>query len=147
MKRIPILAAAATRLFLTGVAGFLLSACVPLDMETELKLRVAAAVVNRGCPKRLDAQTELLKVTGTKKTMTYKYRMETVSAGDDSIRARVGTLRPATLEKNCDQPKVREEFLDKGIVLRHSYYDSAMVHVLDINVRKVDCDSLDAAEG
>ena len=103
------------------------------------RLSVIAAEFNRSVPVMIDKETELFMVEAHDAMLIYQYRLVPYSLGQlDQERFAAGAKQRVT-QGVCNQSDLREDYLNKGVTLRYSYFDKDKQHIATIDVRPADC--------
>ena len=127
------------------IAGYLVWWVVPAyfqsnsDPQSIEHLNQEAAKLNRSLPGMIDKETELTVAEGAHAMFIYKYRLVNVAVGRFDHQKFSETAKPQLVQRTCDQPEMREDFLKKGVTLRYSYFDKDKQHIATVDVTPADC--------
>jgi hypothetical protein len=117
-------------------SGYFQPKAVPGSIEY---LTQEAARLNRSLPAQLDEKTELTVTEVAPAMFIYKYRLITASKDhlDDQNFAR--SAKPQLVQLACNRAETRDEFLNRGVTLRYSYFDKDKQHIATLDVAPADC--------
>ena len=102
-------------------------------------LQAAADKLNNYTPMMVDSVTELSHVGVDGLAIVYEYRLvgiDTLGISPDQIRM-LGHAGAA--KQNCANAKTREEFLDRGAVMRYKYFGGDRQLIATFDVTAADC--------
>jgi hypothetical protein len=111
------------------------------DPRSQARLSRIAAELNRSVPVMIDAETELMPSETAEGLFVYNYRLVNYSAGQiDRAKFTAGAKQRVT-QSACTRAETRDEFLDKGVTLRYTYYDKDKKQIATFDVKPEDCAS------
>ena len=110
----------------------------PRSLES---LRRVAADLNRSVPVMIDKETELLTAAGAEGMLIYNYRLVGYSRSQLDPSQFATRIKPGVTRNACNRAETREEFLNKGVILRYAYFDKDKQHIATIDVSPSDCGS------
>jgi hypothetical protein len=93
-------------------------------------------------PKAVDDDTVLFKVTADDETLEHHYRLINLAKADVDP-GMVAAFRADIMKSSCGKKVTRDQFLRKGYVLQHSYYDKDDELVTSIDVTEDACAALE----
>jgi hypothetical protein len=102
-------------------------------------LQTVAEKLNEHTPMMVDGETELTSIGVGPGAIVYQYRLINVDASavpPDQLRA---AAQPAVANRACTKAETRRDFLDRGIVMRYSYYDRNRQFITAFDVTVADC--------
>ena len=109
------------------------------DPRSQARLSRIAAELNRSVPVMIDHETELMPVQSTEGVLIYNYRLVNYSVAQID-RARFATGIKQRLRQNaCNTAETRDDFLNRGVTLRYTYYDKDKQHIATVDVAPADC--------
>jgi hypothetical protein len=104
-------------------------------------LQSVAERLNKLTPMMVDGETELTSIGAEPGAIVYHYRLINVDASTippDRLRA---AAQPAVANRACTNAGTRRHFLDRGIVMRYSYYDRNRQFITVFDITVADCQS------
>src|SRR6187200_1646835 len=97
-------------------------------------LSSVAAEINRSVPTMIDKETELLPAGSATGMLIYNYRLVSYSVKQlDPAKFAAGAKQRVS-QGACNRPETRDEFLEKGVTLRYSYFDKDRQHIATIDI-------------
>lgn len=91
-------------------------------------------------PRRIDAETELTKMSSASGTLISNYRLVRFSAAEVNSTALVSTVRPQAVLHAC-ATRARSEVLERGVAMGFAYFDKNGQPIVNFVVTKGDCPS------
>ena len=127
------------------IAGYLVLRVVPEflrkkeDPRSQERLGRIAAELNRSVPVMIDRETELMPVQSAEGILIYNYRLVNYSITQID-RAKFAAGAKQRLRQNaCNTAETRDDFLNRGVTLRYTYYDKDKQHIATVDVTPADC--------
>jgi hypothetical protein len=111
----------------------------PVALTVEQQVLGAAAEVNSDVPKRLDAQTVLLKATAAGRTLTYHYAIDPRGAGPDEFPS---FARRRIIPRVCTGP-LRASMKDPGVTYIFSYQSDKWDKTVSTTIDESVCSALE----
>lgn len=109
------------------------------DVRSKEFLSGVAETVNKGLPKLVDSETELMNVVGLDGVIVYNYRLVNLSASEVEAAKIETLLKPSVVNQACSTPETRRDFLNQNIAMRYAYHDKSRVRLAAFEVRREDC--------
>lgn len=109
------------------------------DVRSAAFLNEVAAELNKQLPKAIDADTELVNITGLEGVFVYHYRLVNLSAGEVDGTALGAEMKPQVAKAACGMAETRDKFLKQGITLRYTYGDRTGTAITSFDVVPADC--------
>ena len=109
------------------------------DAEMDRYLAASSDRLNRGLPRMVDSETQLVSTTGLHRMLQYNYRLIDVTFSSNEVSALRNNVRPGLVRQSCATPQTRTLFLKRGIVLRYAYTDRSGYDLFTIDVAPRDC--------
>lgn len=110
------------------------------DYASEAFLSQLASKMNKTMPMIVDSGTEVTSSLGLPGVIAYRYRLTKIAASNVDADSVVKLLKPKTTNAVCTNPKTRDTFLNHGVTMRYTYYDSASVYIASFDVKPTDCE-------
>ena len=101
-------------------------------------LRSFAAEVNRGLPKRIDAETTLLRVDVTNTGVVNQYRTTTLT-DFRMLPANVLNQLRRELQRNTCKSRTYKQAMGKGFSISYAYVDRNNMQIGTFTYRRADC--------
>jgi hypothetical protein len=127
------------------VAGYFIWRVVPAflrrneDPRSQTRLSRIAEELNRSVPVMIDQETELMPVQSMEGVLIYNYRLVNYSIAQiDRAKFAAGAKRRLR-QSACNAAETRDDFLDRGVTLRYTYYDKDKQHIATVDVTPADC--------
>ena len=106
----------------------------------EQQLAAAAADVNKGLPKKLNAGTEMFSVTASGKIITYNSQLLSVDVASFDLDKFITTIRKPMTKGACETPATRGPILGRGVIMRYAWFDHNRNFIGKMDIRESDCD-------
>ena len=127
------------------IAGYLIWWAVPEllkineDPRSQTRLGRMAAELNRSAPVMIDQETELMPAQGAEGVLIYNYRLVNYSVAQINPAKFAAGAKQRLRQKACNTAETRDDFLNKGVTLRYTYYDKDKQHIATVDVTPGDC--------
>lgn len=109
------------------------------DPRSATRLSRIAAELNRSVPVMIDAETELMPTQSAEGVLIYNYRLVNYSAAQiDGVKFAAGA-KERVRQGACNTAETRDDFLNKGVTLRYTYYDKDKRHIATVDITPADC--------
>jgi hypothetical protein len=108
-------------------------------LRTPESLLAESAEMNRGLPAMMDKETELMITEAGPGLFVYKYRLVNLPLERVDPQVFIERVKPQLVRTSCSRPETRGDFLDRGVTMRYSYFDSEKHHIATIDVTPADC--------
>ncbi|MBI4500439.1 MAG: hypothetical protein HY700_04690 [Gemmatimonadetes bacterium] len=102
-------------------------------------LRKVADMVNRDLPKRLDAETTLLRVDVTNSGVVNRYKISTLTYAEFSQVGIMGEAAPRLREETCANKSYRKA-MDYGFTVSYFYVDRNNQPAGSVTFAQADCE-------
>ena len=109
------------------------------DPRSQARLSRIAAELNRSVPVMIDQETELMPVQSTEGVLIYNYRLVNYSVAQIDRAKFAAGAKQRLRQGACDTAETRDDFLNKGVTLRYTYYDKDEQHIATVDVTPADC--------
>jgi len=109
------------------------------EVTSQRFLAQIAREASQDLPKRLDQDTEFLSVTGLEGVLRYQYRLVNWRVADLDLDHFKTVMKKPLVQTACANPELRQELLDQGVILRHTYVDQHDAHVVSFDVTSREC--------
>ena len=109
------------------------------DPRSQARLSRIAAELNRSVPVMIDRETELMPVQSTEGVLIYNYRLVNYSVAQIDRAKFAAGAKQRVSQGACKTAETRDDFLNKGVTLRYTYYDKDKQHIATIDVTPADC--------
>ena len=109
-----------------------------VDVRSAVFLNRVAASVNPLFPRKVDAETEITRVSALEGVFIYHYRFVNVSAADldGGVLAK---LQPTVTKSSCANAATLNNFIRKDITLRYFYSDKVGRALASFDITRADC--------
>lgn len=128
---------------LAGLLIFLLLvlACAPSpeEMRSQAFLQEVADELNRGLPEMVDSETQWVFTEAEPARLRYKYKLVSITVGDLDLATFQNDMTTSITDGACNNPQVRQQFLDEGVTLEYYYEDKNGVFLTSIAVNSGHC--------
>ena len=121
-----------------GLAMRYVTGPVPDDVRSAVFLSRVAASINPLFPRKVDAETEITRVSALEGVFIYHYRFVNVAVAGVSA-AVLANLRPTVTRSSCGNAAALNNFIKKGITLRYFYSDQVGRALATFDVTRADC--------
>lgn len=121
-----------------GLAIRFLSGPAPDDVRSAAFLNRVAANINPLFPRKVDAETEITRVSALEGVFIYHYRFVNVALAEVDA-AVLATLRPRVTESSCGNAATVNNFIKKDITLRYFYSDRLGKALASFDITRADC--------
>jgi hypothetical protein len=111
----------------------------PMDPRSLEYLNGIAAEINRTVPVMIDEETELMPVAAAHAMLIYNYRLVKYSVAQLDHEKFAAGAKQRVAQGACNRPETRDDFLEKGVTLRYSYFDKDKKHIATVDVTPADC--------
>jgi hypothetical protein len=109
------------------------------DPRSQARLSRIAAELNRSVPVMIDQETELMPVQSTEGVLIYNYRLVNYSVAQIDRAKFAAGAKQRLRQSACNTAETRDDFLNKGVTLRYTYYDKDKQHIATVDVTPADC--------
>jgi hypothetical protein len=109
------------------------------DPRSQTRLSRIAAELNRSVPVMIDQETELMPVQGIEGVLIYNYRLVNYSISQIDRAKFAAGAKQRVRQGACNTAETRDDFLNKGVTLRYTYYDKDKQHIATVDVTPADC--------
>lgn len=109
------------------------------DPRSQKHLGRVAAELNRSVPVMIDAETELMPAQGAEGVFIYNYRLVNYSVAQINPAKFAAGAKQRLRQNACNTAETRDDFLNKGVTLRYTYYDKDKQHIATVDVTPGDC--------
>jgi hypothetical protein len=121
-----------------GLAIRYLSGPAPDDVRSAAFLNRVAANVNPLFPRKVDAETEITRVSALEGVFIYHYRFVNLAVAEvDAVG--LAALRPRVTASSCGNATTLNNFIKKDITLRYFYSDKLGKALASFDVTRADC--------
>jgi hypothetical protein len=109
------------------------------DPRSQAHLSRIAAELNRSVPVMIDQETELMPVQSTEGILIYNYRLVNYSIAQIDRAKFAAGAKQRLRQSACNAAETRDDFLNRGVTLRYTYYDKDKQHIATVDVTPADC--------
>jgi hypothetical protein len=113
----------------------------PAPATSRAVLSEAAATINKGLPRTVDDETQLVETIGLEGVLVYRYRLVNYTIDQLDPQLLATNLREGAKKSSCSNQRLRDVLLDKGVTLRHVYADRNDTDIVTIDLKSADCGS------
>lgn len=108
------------------------------DVRSAAFLNRVAANVNPLFPRKVDAQTEITRVSALEGVFIYHYRFVNVGVAEVDAVVLAG-LQPTVTKSSCANAATVNNFIRKDITLRYFYSDKVGRALASFDITRADC--------
>jgi hypothetical protein len=95
--------------------------------------------MNASMPQQVDANTELVGVSGSGRTFVYNYRLSSADSASVDSQEFLNSIRPLITNHACTQPATRKAMLKRGVTLRYEWMDRNQKSIASLEVNEGMC--------
>lgn len=140
-----------SRVFLGLIAGVLIAGALghrlaftylsgpgAVDVRSAVFLNRVAANINPLFPRKVDAETEITRVSALEGVFIYHYRFVNVAVADVNAEV-LARLQPTVTRSSCANAATVNNFIRKDITLRYLYSDKGGRALASFDITRADC--------
>jgi hypothetical protein len=117
--------------------GYLKAALQPPGSREAM--RAAALELNRGLPKTIDPDLQLVFASGDDHLLSFHYKVVTRAASEVAPQDFVARVRERLVTGTCSDPDLQKRFLAHGTTVQHVFRGNDDLPIATIDVRPGDC--------
>ena len=121
-----------------GFAVRHVSGAGPESVRSAAFLNRVAAEINPLFPRKIDAETEITRVSALEGVFIYHYRFVNVAVSQVDAGV-LAELRPTVTRSSCANAATVNNFIKKDITLRYFYSDKAGTALASFDITRADC--------
>jgi hypothetical protein len=108
------------------------------DVRSAAFLNRVAANINPLFPRKVDAETEITRVSALEGVFIYHYRFVNVAAAEVNAEV-LARLQPTVTKSSCANAATLNNFIRKDITLRYFYSDKGGRALASFDITRADC--------